>query len=1013
MNGYWLLLLIVITLLGLGWGLRRRSITARRSFDEFQRILNNLQDAILVADPQGQILFANVVAQEWLGVQPGGGELRDLTSTIVPQGAFLSLLEAGGECHLQVGDRSMKALCQRIPLDGSLVVTLLLRDVTTTEALLAEEKRRAHELSTLNQIAQAINASLDLDTVLKAILDNLRTLGDYRAARVCLWDEASNSLIVRREANEDLPSGEENSGHWANQTYSDWIVQHRTPLLVPDTSRLSELQPPTGKAALFIRAYVGVPLLSGDRLIGTLEMVSDRPGAFTQETLSTLEVVANMASVAIENAQLYAEAMMRADELATLNTLAAVASSSLDPDEILQVVVYSLVQALNCQKAAIFLLDEERRELSLHTSWGLSENFVAQSQHIPIEPEGRGQVILDRYPLIVPDIRKEPSLAYLLPLAEQEGFVAFADAPMRGRERVLGSLTVYYSQPHVFPPAEVELLTTFANQVAIALENALLYDLTDRALTRRVEQLSAIEEIGRELTSTLDLERVFNLLLQRAMGTTGATAGLLALYEEKEQGLRLIAHQGYPEEVLSPYRGDLWPLTHGLIGRVVRTGEPALVPNVQEDPAHGSRRPDTVAQIAVPIVKEKRVLGVVCLESNRSQGFSKDDLHFVSHLAEMAAIAIENARLFQQVREGRDNLQAIVDSIHEGILVFDREGRIVLVNPTIEALSGIPPEQLLGHTIEEVVAQHGPRILEMLGYAPEDLDRFSAQLQSRSEEVEKRSFELAGPIPREIERTATPVRNRQGEVIGRIMLLRDVTEERHLARMRQDLTNMIIHDIRSPLTAVVGGIELAADVLQDGGEIEIALNALAMATESSNQILHLVNSLLDISRLEAGQMPLHLAPCSIADLAQTALEQMWPLAERNEITLRTELPPDLPPAHADQELIHRVLINLMDNAIKYSNPKGRVTLSAELMTDRREGEVICLSVADTGPGIPPEYREKIFERFIQVDGQRRGAGLGLTFCKLVVEAHGGQIWVEPAVPEGSIFRFTLPIADPP
>ncbi|RMF32740.1 MAG: GAF domain-containing protein [Chloroflexi bacterium] len=1010
MSGYWLLL-IVITLLGLGWWLRRRSMIIRRPFDESQQILNNLQDAVLVADLQGRILFANVVAQAWLDVRPSGGDLHDLTSLITPQDTFLSLLETGGEEHLQVGGRAMWVLCQRVPLNGSPVISLILRDVTTTEALLAEERRRAHEFSILNQIAQAINASLDLDTVLKAILDNLRTLGDYRAARVCLWDEASNRLIVRREVNDGIFSGEADGDRWAGQVYSDWIVQHRTPLLIPDTSQPSDLQPPTGEAARFIRSYVGVPLLSGERFIGTLEMVSDGPEVFTQETLSTLQVVASMAGVAIENAQLYAEAMMRADELAILNTLAAVASSSLDPDEILQVVVYSLVQALNCQKAAIFLLDEERRELSLHTSWGLSEEFVAQSQHIPIEPQGRGQVILDRYPLIVPDIRREPSLAYLLPLAEQEGFVAFADAPMRGRERVLGALTVYYDQPHPFPPAEVELLTTFANQVAIALENALLYDLTDQALTRRVEQLSAIEEIGRELTSTLDLERIFNLLLQRAMGTTGATAGLLALYEEKEQGLRLIAHQGYSEEVLASYRDDLWPLTHGIIGRVIRMGEPALISNVREDPNHGSRRPDTVAQIAVPIVKEKRVLGVVCLESNRSQGFSKDDLHFVSHLAEMAAIAIENARLFQQVREGRDNLQAIVDSIHEGILVFDREGRIVLVNPTIEALSGIPSEQLLGHTIEEVVAQHGPRILEMLGYAPEELDGFSAQLQSRSEEVEKRSFELAGPIPREIERTATPVRNRQGEVIGRIMLLRDVTEERHLARMRQDLTNMIIHDIRSPLTAVVGGIELASDVLQDGGEYEVALSALAMATESSNQILHLVNSLLDISRLEAGQMPLHRAPCSVADLVQTALEQMWPLAEKNEIALRTEVPPDLPPAYADQELIHRVLVNLMDNAIKYSNPEGQVTLSAELVTDQRGGALICLSVADTGPGIPPEYREKIFERFIQVGGRRRGAGLGLTFCRLVVEAHGGRIWVEPALPKGSIFRFTLPIAD--
>lgn len=198
---------------------------------------------------------------------------------------------------------------------------------------------------------------------------------------------------------------------------------------------------------------------------------------------------------------------------------------------------------------------------------------------------------------------------------------------------------------------------------------------------------------------------------------------------------------------------------------------------------------------------------------------------------------------------------------------------------------------------------------------------------------------------------------------------------------------------------------------------------LDIATSSSQKMLELVNSLLDISQLEAGQMRLEIKARSLPGLIDRAHKRVAPLALEYGIALQVDLPPDPPQVAVDEELVTRVLVNLLDNAIKFSPQGGVVSVTANgarVSPTFEESEVtpqhyISVSVTDKGPGIPEKYREKIFEKFSQVEGQegrrRHGSGLGLTFCKLVVEAHGGHIWVDSQVGQGSTFTFTLPVAE--
>jgi len=246
-------------------------------------------------------------------------------------------------------------------------------------------------------------------------------------------------------------------------------------------------------------------------------------------------------------------------------------------------------------------------------------------------------------------------------------------------------------------------------------------------------------------------------------------------------------------------------------------------------------------------------------------------------------------------------------------------------------------------------------------------------------------------------------------------VLRDVTEEHELQRLREDLSSMIVHDLRSPLVAILDSYELMGEDLVPQAITSVARQALEVGQRSTRKLLNLVNSLLDISRFEYGQAPLDTQFASLHPLAENAIEQIAPLSIEQSVIVRNQIPEDLPWVKVDEDQMLRVLINLIDNAVKFSPIGGQVVISARV--DRSaEGaprSIIC-SVRDAGPGIPPEQRERIFDRFTQLrDGmeRRRGTGLGLAFCKLAIEAHGGSIWADtPPEGKGSQFSFALPVA---
>jgi len=356
------------------------------------------------------------------------------------------------------------------------------------------------------------------------------------------------------------------------------------------------------------------------------------------------------------------------------------------------------------------------------------------------------------------------------------------------------------------------------------------------------------------------------------------------------------------------------------------------------------------------------------------------------------------------LQERAAELRGVIDASRDGIVMIALDGRLSVINAVALRLLN-----LAGRPIDWR-GQSATTLLRVLRHtAPEAARAGVAEFRQlrRTDDQRPRQRDVA-VLERTLLTQTLPVRAGD-QLLGWLVALRDLTEERSLEQMREDMRHTMVHDLRNPLA----GIATALDVLVDEPETlqPEQLHLLQIARRNSQRMINLVNDILDVSRLESGQMPLNLQTWSLSDLIADALQVQQVLAQDKDITLENHVPPDLPLIRADESLIRRVVQNLVGNAVKFTPLGGRVTLTAELTTMISAQPIMLVSVHDTGPGIPPEIQPQLFHKFVTGSQKGRGSGLGLAFCKLAVEAHGQQIWVDSLSGHGTVFTFTVATAN--
>jgi PAS domain S-box-containing protein len=388
--------------------------------------------------------------------------------------------------------------------------------------------------------------------------------------------------------------------------------------------------------------------------------------------------------------------------------------------------------------------------------------------------------------------------------------------------------------------------------------------------------------------------------------------------------------------------------------------------------------------------------------------FNGNELQFPQAIASQSSIAIQNALLFSDVSKGLDRLETVLNAVGEGVIMVDASGRVNLANKPVEELTGISVSDITGKNLSDLAVD----LRETLGLLKEDVKDLSSvsTKQDNFGLIPRHNYEYQ---ERFYERMIVPVWTANNQLLGWVIVIRDVSEEKQISQTRELLTETLVHDLRSPIGAVKTTLELIKEGIPKSERDPVTDQSLDIAERerSTDRVLKLIESLLDISQLESGSLDVETKPADIHAIISEAVGELVQQANEDGIILREGDRNDLPLVLIDKNLIRRVLTNLLDNALKFTPEGGMIAVEAA----KEMEDCITIRVSDTGPGIPEDYREIVFTRFSQVPGsfgRRRGSGLGLTFCRLVVEAHNGKIWIEPDKKEkGSTFAFTLPIAN--
>jgi len=358
------------------------------------------------------------------------------------------------------------------------------------------------------------------------------------------------------------------------------------------------------------------------------------------------------------------------------------------------------------------------------------------------------------------------------------------------------------------------------------------------------------------------------------------------------------------------------------------------------------------------------------------------------------AAEIESSQRRQQQTnfDAKAQQQVLFNSMIEGLLLLDRSQKIYLANRAFKNLFGLKIE-LRGKTILEALRLH-------------ELDELVQRVHAEGQ-VFDYEFKLPELTERWLRVNAAVISNSAGEREGMIMVFHDLTRLKQLERTREEFVANVSHELRTPLSLIKGYIETLLDGARNNPEV--AERFLRIIERNTNRLDLLIQDLLTISALESGRMKLNLQPVDLHALAEKALNDLHGRAENKNVTLVNELP--FLPTLADANRLDQVFANLVDNAIKYGRPNGRVTVSGRKLEDDR----LELFVQDDGPGIPPEALDRVFERFYRVDKARSrdsgGTGLGLAIVKHLVQAQGGRLWAESELGAGTTFRFTLPTTD--
>jgi PAS domain S-box-containing protein len=533
----------------------------------------------------------------------------------------------------------------------------------------------------------------------------------------------------------------------------------------------------------------------------------------------------------------------------------------------------------------------------------------------------------------------------------------------------------------------------------------------EEAIHARLKELSTLLATSAAVVSSLDPQTVLERILEQVEQLLDVEKCTIVALDEARGVFRAQASRGlsrrYTEQIsIDPNEPQSVTL------RAIRNGQPIQISDTEEDPTFTVLRSRGRAEgyrsvLAVPLNAQHAPPSALLVYRPNPHIFTEREINLVTSFANHAAMAIENAALFAQsdmrLKEQTRRLEALIQSMQDGLILENLEGRVLYANRRISELTDLSVEEISGAPVENLLER---LLARSVSADLEEIEKMRTVLQAALNGRGQRRVEIALSHARRTQYLRLQmfdVTDAQGMPIGRGQILRDITNSREADRMKSSLISTVSHELRTPLAAIKGYTStlLAEDVQWDQ---QVQREFLNIISEETDRLSNLINDLLDMSRIEAGNLTVSRVPCNLEDLISNAAQRAQPAPGER---LQCILSPEIPIFLADPARIEAVLRNLIENASKYAGENSPIRISAS----QRSNELV-VRVEDEGPGIPPEYSERIFVPFYRLENgllrAASGAGIGLAICQGFVRAHGGEIWLEPSS-RGACVAFSIPL----
>ncbi len=760
-----------------------------------------------------------------------------------------------------------------------------------------------------------------------------------------------------------------------------------------------------------------------------------------------------------------------AHQAATSEVLNVIRRSPANAQPVFDAIVQSAARLCGANFSVVYLYDGDRLRVAAtknFTPEAKNLSHALQQLQRPYRSQLGGRAILDRKLVHVPDVLADPEYSRELALAG--GWRAVLAVPLLHDGEPVGAISVAKAEPKAFSEQQIQLLNTFANQAVIAIENVRLFEAEQqrtRELSESLEQQTATADVLKVISrSTFDLQPVLDTLVEsgarlceadraniwRPSGDVYKIAAGFALSPEHEEVLK--------RRIERPGRDSC-------VGRTLLEGKTVHIIDAQADPEY--KWPENLSigvsrsMLGVPLMRKGTPVGVLVVTRSTVRPFTEKQIELIETFADQAVIAIENVRLFEaeqeRTRELSESLQQQTATADVLKIIsrstFDLQ---VVLNTLVESAARLCEAEMAsinrqfgqvyhqiasygfsrefekfmeehpiqigrGTTVARAIQEKKPIQIPDVFADPEFKFQEGAKIggvRSVAAVPMLKGNELIGVIA-VYRRDVRPFTEKQIELvqtfadqaviaIENVRLfdeIQDKSRQLEVASQHksQFLANMS-HELRTPLNAILGYTELMADGAY-GEPSEKTLGVLKRLEANGKHLLGLINDVLDLSKIEAGQLVLELSDYTVQDIAQTVRSTLEPLAADKKLAFKLEMVAELPPGRGDGRRLTQVLINLVGNAIKFTDV-GEVAIKAQANNGS-----FYVSVRDTGPGISAADQAKLFQEFQQADNaitkKKGGTGLGLAISKRIIEMHGGKIWVESQLGQGSTFAFTLPV----